>query len=294
VAIASVRVPSPAQSPVITIKEEAAKADIAVAHVRNNFALLQGSGGNIGVLTGHDGAVMLDAGIAVSRGKILAALAELGATPIKYLINTHWHFDHTDGNEWVRREGATIVAQENTLKRLSETVRVEDWNYTFPPAAQAARPTVTFKDAHTLWMDGATLDLGYYGPAHTDSDIYVHVPEIDVLYVADTFWNGHYPFIDYDTGGSIDGMIRAAEANVAKARDTTAVIPGHGPIGDRADLRAFRDMLVTIRANVAALKQQGKSLDQIVAAKPSAAYDEKWGGFVIDPAFFTRLVYRGV
>jgi glyoxylase-like metal-dependent hydrolase (beta-lactamase superfamily II) len=139
-----------------------------------------------------------------------------------------------------------------------------------------------------------TLELGYYGPAHTDCDIFVHIPELDVLHAADTFWNGYYPFIDYDTGGNIDGMIRAAETNIAKARDTTTVIPGHGPIGNRGDLRTFHDMLVTIRANVAALKQQGKSVEQVIAAKPSAAYDEKWGGFVIDSALFTQLVYRGV
>jgi glyoxylase-like metal-dependent hydrolase (beta-lactamase superfamily II) len=138
------------------------------------------------------------------------------------------------------------------------------------------------------------ITLKHYGPAHTDSDISVVFEEADVIHVGDTLWNGIYPFIDYSTGGSIDGMIRATERNLGVVADKTIVIPGHGPVGNKASLAEFQDMLVTIRKNVAALKKQGKSLDETITAKPSAAYDAKWGQFLISPAFFTTLVYSGV
>ena len=159
----------------------------------------------------------------------------------------------------------------------------------------AALPTDLIADERTLTLNGTTLALSYYGPAHTDSDISVYFKEPDVLHAADTFWNGIYPFIDYSTGGSIDGSIRAADANLARTTDKTIIIPGHGPpVSNRAELQAFRDMLVGSRANVAALKRKGQSLEAILAARPTAAYDAKWGNFVISPALFTRLVWEGV
>ena len=173
--------------------------------------------------------------------------------------------------------------------------RVEDWDYDFPPLPEGALPTELFATERTLKLNDATLALNYYGPAHTDSDISVRFVEADVLHAADTYWNGVYPFIDYSTGGSIDGLIRAAEANLATTTDSTIVIPGHGPpVSDRAGLQAFRDMLVAVRENVAQLKAQGRSLDETVAAQPTAAFDARWGQFVITPALFTRLVYEGV
>jgi glyoxylase-like metal-dependent hydrolase (beta-lactamase superfamily II) len=210
------------------------------------------------------------------------------------LINTHWHFDHTDGNEWLHSVGAEISAHPNTRKHLATTTRVEDWNFTFPPVPPGALPTKTLDDGQTLHFNGATLMLKYYQPAHTDSDILIDFTDADIIHVADTLWNGVYPFIDYSTGGSIDGMIRAAEANVARATDKTIVISGHGPIGNKSQLIEFRDMLATIRERVAALKKQGKSRDEVVAVKPTANYDPKWGGFVINGDFFTKLVYAGV
>jgi glyoxylase-like metal-dependent hydrolase (beta-lactamase superfamily II) len=190
--------------------------------------------------------------------------------------------------------GAEITAHENTRKHLAETTRVEDWDFTFPPAPAGALPTKVFTKDETLHLNGATLVLKHYSPAHTDSDISVDFTDADILHCADTFWNGYYPFIDYSTGGSIDGMIRAAEANVARATDKTIAIPGHGPIGNKSRLIEFRDMLVANREAIAVLKKQGKSRDEVVAAKPTADYDAKWGGFVINGDFFTRLVYAGV
>lgn len=280
------------ESPVITIRNAAAIAKINVHKLRGNLSILEGSGGNITVLSGRDGKVLVDAGI--SRPQVEDALAGLSDDPVKHLINSHWHFDHTDGNEWLHSIGADITAHKNTSKHLSVTTRVEDWNFTFPAAPAGALPTNVITADETLHLNGATLALKCYGPSHTDSDISVEFQEANVIDVADTFWNGEYPFIDYSTGGSIDGMIRAAEANVAKTNDETIVVPGHGPIGNKSQLIAFRDMLVAIREKVADLKKQGKSLDEAVAAKPTADFDAKWGRFVIDGNFFTRLVYVGV
>ena len=282
------------ESPVVIIRNAAATAKINVTKLRGNVSVLEGSGGNITVLTGPDGKLLVDAGITASRPQITEALASLSDDPVKHLINSHWHFDHTDGNEWLHSIGAEITAHENTRKHLSVTTRVEDWNFTFPPAPAGALPTKLFNSEQTLHLNGATLALKRYAPAHTDSDISVHFTDADIIDVADTLWNGHFPFIDYSTGGNIDGMIRAAEANVAKVTDKTIVIPGHGPIGNKSQLVEFRDMLVSVRDKVSALKKEGKSIEEVVAAKPTADYDAKWGGFVIDGKTFTALVYAGV
>lgn len=277
------------------IRADAATAAIKVHKLRGGVSVLEGSGGNVGVLTGPDGKVMVDAGITASKPRMIEALAGLGSEPVRHLINTHWHFDHADGNEWVHAEGAVIIAHENTRKHLKTMQRVEDWDFNFPALAPGAIPTEVFTDRKTITVNRSTLELQYYGPAHTDSDISVYFVEADILHAADTFWNGIYPFIDYSTGGSIDGMIRAADANLAKATEKTIVISGHGaPVCNRADLKEYRDMLVAIRENVAKLKKRERSLDAVVAAKPTAAFDAKWGQFIITPAFFTKLVYEGV
>jgi glyoxylase-like metal-dependent hydrolase (beta-lactamase superfamily II) len=277
------------------IKDSAAKSAISTHKLRNGITILEGSGGNIAVSGGKDGLVMVDAGISVSQKQMTKALSDISPDPVSHLINTHWHFDHADGNPWIGSDGAKIIAHENTRKYLSQVQRVEDWDYNFLPLARSGVPQHVFSKEHTLKLNGNTLDLKYYGPAHTDGDIYVMFGEADVLHAGDTYWNGIYPFIDHSTGGSIDGMIAAAEANLAASTDKTIIIPGHGnPVSNRAELRDFRDMLVAIRENVAKLKRQGRSLDETVEAKPTAAFDEKWGQFVIDPAFFTRLVYAGV
>jgi glyoxylase-like metal-dependent hydrolase (beta-lactamase superfamily II) len=234
-------------------------------------------------------------GIGVSRPQLTRALAELGPEPITYLINTHWHFDHTDGNAWLNAAGAKIIAQENTRKYISQVQRVEDWDYNFLALPPGGIPSEVFAREHSLKVNGSTIVLEYYGPAHTDSDISVMFTEANIVHIADTFWNGIYPFIDYSTGGSIDGMIAASDRNLAAVNDDTIIIAGHGKaVGTKAELREFRDMLVAIRDNVAALKKQGCSRDEAVAAKPTAAFDAKFGNFVIDPGFFTRLVYEGV
>ena len=277
------------------IRDEATKTKIKVHKLRGNVSILEGSGGNIAVLTGRDGKVFVDAGITASRPRILEAANSLSRDPITHVINTHWHFDHADGNAWLNAEGAEITAHENTSKHLMSAQRVDDWDFTFTPSALAAVPTDTFDTDKTLKLNGSTIQLKYYGPAHTDCDISVNFSEADIVHVGDTYWNGIYPFIDYSTGGSIGGMIKATEANLAAATQRTIVIPGHGaPVSNREELSSYRDMLVTIRDNVAKLKSQGRSIDEAIAAKPTAAFDGKWGQFVITPEFFVRLVYKGV
>lgn len=281
-------------SPVIVMRGAAANVAITTTSLRGKLSQLEGSGGNITALTGPDGVLLVDAGITASRPRISEALGHLSSDPVRLLVNTHWHFDHTDGNEWLQQSGARIIAHSNTARRLSSTVRVEAWNFTFEPVAEGAIPTVHFEREMRLRVNGQNVLLAAYAPGHTDTDISVHFEEADVLSVGDTWWNGHYPFIDYSSGGSIDGALQAAETNLRRASRQTLVVPGHGPAGGLAELREFRDMLVDVRERVAKLKQQGRTLAETIAAKPTQRTDAKWGGFVIDPATFTTLVYQGV
>jgi len=214
-----------------TARRTAAAGSVTVQKLQRNISVLTGAGGNIAVLTGSDGKLVVDAGMGDTRKQISAALAEISQDPIKYLINTHWHFDHTDGNEWLHAVGATIIAHENTRKHLSTPTRVDDWDFSFPAWPSGAIPTEVFPTKKTLMLNGTTVHLEYYGPAHTDGDISVHFTDADVLHTGDTWWNGAYPFIDYSTGGGINAAIHAAEANIAKVGSKTVVIPGHGPIG---------------------------------------------------------------
>jgi len=280
---------------VTLIKDSAASSPVTSYKLRGNVSVLEGSGGNIAVLTGPDGKVLIDGGISVSRPQLTKSLSSLGPEPITHLINTHWHFDHTSGNEWLHSVGAKIIAHPNTRKHLSKIQRVEDWDYNFLPLPSGAIPNEVLSSNRKLKLNGASIELKPYRPAHTDGDLSVTFGEADILHVGDTYWNGIYPFIDYSTGGSIDGMIAASDANLAAATENTIIIPGHGkPVSNKSELKEFRDMLVGIRDNVAALKKAGRTLEETVSAKPTAAYDAKWGQFVIDPPFFTKLVYEGV
>jgi glyoxylase-like metal-dependent hydrolase (beta-lactamase superfamily II) len=281
-------------SPYSDINAAAAASPVIVQPLRSNISMLQGSGGNIGVLAGPDGLLMVDDGIAVSEKKIADALHTINPGKLRYVINTHWHWDHTDGNGWARRVGATIIADEQTIRRLSQTIKIVEWEHTFTPVPKAELPNLAITADKTLHLNGETIQIRHYRPSHTDGDLSVYFVKADVLQTGDTFWNGVYPFIDYVTGGSIDGAITAANTNIEMAVDQTIVIPGHGPIGNRAQLIEFRDMLVTVRAKIATLKAEGKTLKQVIAAKPTEDYDAKWGASVISGVLFTALVYRGL
>ena len=270
-----------------TMIQAASQAKIETHRLRRNIAVLEGSGGNIAVLSGKDGKLLIDAGFTVSRPpRISPALDSPGVgTRSTRLINTHWHIDHTDGNAWLRAEGAAITAHENTKKHLSTSTRVDDWGYTFPPAPEEALPTTIFRDTHRLRHNDTALTLKYYGPAHTDSDISVVFEEADVIHVGDTWWNGFYPFIDYSTGGGIDGMIRANKQNLSVVTDKTIIIPGHGPVGNKADLSEYYDMLVAIRSNVSKLKGARQAARRNDRGEVIVAYDVPNGAnFLCDPS----------
>ena len=273
-------------------RKAAAAAKIVVRTLRGNLSVLEGSGGNIAVLHGSAGKLLVDAGM--SKANVLAALEGIGPGSVRYVVNTHWHYDHTDGNAWMHEAGARIVAHENTRRRLSTATRVDAWDFTFPPSPPGALPEVVLKGPTGLHFNGTAVALEPYAPCHTDTDVRVRFTEADVVHLGDTWWNGHYPFIDYSTGGSINGMIRAAEENVDAVTEKTVVIPGHGPVGGKKELTEFRDVLRSVRDAVAGLKKQGRSADDVVAARPTERYDAKWGTFFIGPDLFTRLVYAGV
>ncbi|MFM0334358.1 MBL fold metallo-hydrolase [Paraburkholderia strydomiana] len=271
-----------------------ADADLTIQPLRGNITVVMGSGGNITVLSGKEGKFLVDAGISKSQAKLQAAFDNIGSTPLKYVVNTHWHWDHTDGDGWMHAAGATIVAHRNTLKHLSETTHVNAWNWTFYPVPVNARPTLLVDHKKTFTFAGTEIEVENFGGGHTNGDSWVYFRKADVLALGDTFWNGIYPYIDNEDGGNIDGAIHWANEAVARTTDHTIVIPGHGPVGTRAQLIEFRDMLVNVRNNVAALKQQGKSIDEVVAAKPTTAFDAKWGNFVFNGDQFTKMVYAGL
>jgi glyoxylase-like metal-dependent hydrolase (beta-lactamase superfamily II) len=281
-------------SPVIMINKAAATTPIDTTPLRGPLSMLSGSGGNITVLTGKQGKLMVDAGIAVSRPRVESALAAISSAPVKYLINTHYHWDHTDGNTWVKDDGATIIATAGTVKRVSTSTRVDDWDFTFPALPAKGIPTEILTANKTYHFDGQTVEVRLLDPSHTDTDLYVVFREANVASLGDLFWNGVYPFIDNENGGGIDGMIKADDAILAALNDDVVLVPGHGPVGTKKQFRDFRDMLAGVRDKVAALKKQGKSRDEVVAAKPTAQYDAIYGHFVIDPDFFTRIVYDGL
>ena len=284
------------QQPEMVVKARAGAADakITTQKLRGNVSVLMGSGGNIAVLPGPEGKVLVDSGISTSQKHIQEALAAISADPIEHLINTHWHYDHTDGNLWMHAAGATILAHEKTRQRMSTPQTIELFHATFPAEPAGALPALSFNDEHTLQINDTSLHLEHYDPAHTDTDISVHFTDADVLHTGDTWFNGVYPFIDYSTGGHIDGMIRATSRTLGTGTTSTIVIPGHGPVGNKQDVTASLEMLSAIRDKVSGLKKEGKTIDEVIAAKPTAVFDEKWGKGFTTPEMFTRFVYQGV
>jgi glyoxylase-like metal-dependent hydrolase (beta-lactamase superfamily II) len=280
-----------AAGPVESINAEAAKAPITTQPLRKGMFVLSGSGGNITVLVRNGDALLVDSGISVSRDRIREALTAIGVKRIRRVLITHYHWDHTDGNEWMRGEGATIEGHPGTLAHLSQETTVPEWEHTFPPAAEAARPTVLLRGGERIDFGGERIRVVAPGDAHTDTDLFFKFERADVVSLGDLFWNGVYPFIDTQNGGSIDGAIAAATLALESVGKDTIVVSGHGPVGNRADLVRFRDMLVAARNSVAPLKAQGLPLEEVVTRDPTRELDPIWGGFVVKPALFTRLVF---
>jgi cyclase len=276
---------------VAKMRASGATAKLTTRKLTDTVFVISGSGGNVAVLIGPDGKVIVDSGFGTSAPQFKTALAAISNDPLRVLINTHWHFDHTDGNEWMHNAGALIIAHENTRARLSTPQDIAAYNLHFDAAPPAALPQQTFTDQTSLYFNQESMDLRYHPPAHTDSDILVHFMHNNVIHAGDIFFNGFYPMIDQSTKGNIAGMIAAADKTLPLSDGQTKIIPGHGPMGDRAMLQQYRDMLVTVHDRVAKLKGSGKSIDETVAAKPTADLDAQWGKGNIGNDFFVKLVY---
>ncbi len=267
---------------------------IQVNKVSGNVYLLTGAGGNIGILTGTEGKFVVDSGVVTSAAGVLQALAQLDAQPLKYLINTHFHFDHTEGNAKLHEAGATIVARDKTRQRLSTPQYVDALRLHFPAAPAMALPTRTLNNAFTFYHQGEEVQLQSLPLAHTDTDLFVYFTSADVLHTGDVFFNGFYPLIDYSSGGSASGYVDGMAKMLVVAKDSTKVIPGHGPLGSKADLTAAHDMLATVRDRVAAAKESGKTVEETVATKPSAEFDAKFGKGLLGPDAFIAILYKSL
>ena len=272
-------------------QQDFSKFEIKTERLAEGVWMLTGSGGNIGVSAGADGVFMIDSQYAPLTDKIRAAIAGLTARPVRFLFNTHWHADHVGGNENLGKTGVVIVAQENVRKRMSTEQFIKMFNMKEPPSPAAALPLVTFVDSISFHVNGDEVDAFHVPPAHTDGDAIVYFRKANVLHMGDTFFNGMYPFVDLSSGGTIAGMIGACDRGLSMGDAATKVIPGHGPSGNKADLKAFRDMLVSSRDAVAPLVKAGKTLDEVKAAKPTTALDEKWGKGFVKPDVWATLLY---
>ena len=267
--------------------------EIRVEKLAPGVAVLFGAGGNIGVSYGKDGNILVDDQFAPLTGKIAAAVAGLDPDPVRFVVNTHWHFDHTGGNEAWGKAGAVILAHDNVRTRMSTDQFLEALNQKVPASPSGALPVVTFPVGVTLHLNGDTVHVVHVANAHTDGDALVHWRKGNVLHMGDTFFHrGSFPFVDLSSGGSIDGLIAAAAKGIALSNDRTRIIPGHGPVASRAELVAYRAMLVDIRTKVASGIKAKRSLAQIVAAKPAARYGMPDG--FIKPDQFVEAVYKSL
>ncbi len=262
--------------------------------VADGVYMLTGSGGNIGLSVGDDGVFMIDDQFAPLTEKILAAVSQLSREPVRFLVNTHWHGDHVGGNENMGKAGAIIIAHDNVRKRMSTDQFMAAFDRSVPASPAGALPVVTFTDAVTFHFNDEELHVFHVTNAHTDGDAIIHFREANVFHMGDTFFNGMYPLIDTGSGGSIDGMIEAADQVLARANRRTKFIPGHGPLGGRKDLRAYRDMLKTVSERIHKMVDDGKSRAEVIAAKPTSKLDGKWGGGFMKPDRWVGIVYDGM
>jgi cyclase len=291
--------PSPADL-LASMRAKFNAAPLKTQKLADNVAILSGPGGSVVVLNGPDGKFVVDTFVAPAWPRLKKALDGLGNAPVKCVIDTHWHFDHTDNNAPLHAAGAMILAHENTKKRMLEPhdlpVLYRGPNGAlaglhFDPSPVEALPQQTFRATYKLQANGESLALQHVASAHTDSDIYVHFEKANVIQMGDLFFNWMYPYIDPSTGGKITGVIAAADKILSLADKDTKIVAGHGPLGNKADLTKYRDMLVTSRERVEKLKSAGKSAQESVAERPFADLDDIWGKGIINGDQFVQVVY---
>ena len=294
-AIASAQQPAAPPAAAAPPQRDFSKTVIKPTDLGNNTYMLEGEGGNITVAVGKDAVVMVDSEFAPLHDRIKAAIENITKLPVKYLVNTHFHGDHTGGNALFHKDGATVVAQINVRQRLASGTTNGLTGAKTPPADADTLPTMTYADRTTLKIAGRhTVMLGHPHNAHTDGDTFVFFPDANVLSTGDIFTNGHYPNIDFANGGNIKGMIAGAQTYLKLANDKTKIVPGHGPLATKADLAAYLTMLTTARDRMAKLVKDGKSEADVVAAKPFADLDKTWAASDQASTNFIRVVYHSL
>lgn len=264
---------------------------IETIKVGDGIYMLMGQGGNMGLSVGEDGVFMIDDQFAPLTKKIKAAIAKLSDKPIRFVINTHWHFDHTGGNENFGRDEVIIVAHDNVRKRMSKDNFIAAFNKEVPASPKIALPVITFNDTVTFHLNNEEIEVISQSNAHTDGDSIIWFRKANIVHMGDIFFNGLYPFIDASSNGDVDGMIRSVESVLAVVDNKTKIIPGHGPLSDKTSLIQYRDMLVTVRDRMQKLIDQGKTLDEIVLLAPNADLDRVWGNGFLDPKAFIQVLH---
>lgn len=268
------------------------KVQIKTIKVQDNIYMLQGQGGNIGVSMGEDGVFLVDDQFAPLTEKIKAAISKIGGKDIRFVINTHWHFDHVGGNENMGKTGSVIIAHENVRKRMSTEQLIKFFGKAVPPSPKPALPVITFSEDITVHLNGEKISISHLKNAHTDGDAIVYFEKSNAVHTGDIYFAGMYPFIDISSHGSIQGMISGVKHILSMINDGTKVIPGHGPLSNKAELGNYLKMLEGVKEKIQNLISQGKSLQDVQKTKPTKDFDATWGKGFLSPDKFTQIVYE--